>query len=90
MNRWRVELRRSAEDDLVKLDKSVQRRVIEKLAWLEENFDGTPSLRLSWEYDDLQKLRVGDWRVVYKIDWKRNTITVVYIDHRSKVYRKRK
>ncbi|MEK6809510.1 MAG: type II toxin-antitoxin system RelE/ParE family toxin [Nanoarchaeota archaeon] len=42
------------------------------------------------DYREFYKLRVGDWRVVYKIDWKEQTIIASYIDHRSKVYRKRK
>lgn len=90
MSEWRVELRKSAEDDLAKLDKPIQRRIIEKLTWLQENFEDVSSLRLNWEYDDLQKLRVGDWRVVYKVNWEKSVLVVYYINHRSKIYKRKR
>ena len=90
MGQWRWEFLKEAEDDLVKLDRPVRHRVIEKLDWLAENFDTIIPLSLGEDYREFYKFRVGDWRVVYKINWKESIITTVYIDHRSKVYRKRK
>jgi len=39
------------------------------------------SLAGYWRY------RVGDWRVVYRVDEDRHIVTVVLIAHRSKAYR---
>ena len=32
------------------------------------------------------RCRVGDWRVVYEVDEKRKTVTILLIVHRSKAY----
>ena len=85
--RWLVKLTKGAKEDLDCLDKTVRRRIIEKLDWLGENFDEITPLSLSGEFKDFYKLRVGDWRLFYQVDWEKNVIFVVYIDHRSSAYK---
>lgn len=88
MHNWSVEFTHEAEKDLSILDKSVRRRILEKLDWLGNNFSGVLPTVLTADFRDYFKLRVGDWRVFYQIDWYRNIITIQYIDHRSKAYKK--
>jgi mRNA interferase RelE/StbE len=90
MSQWRWEFGKETESDLSKLDRPIRRRVIERLDWLCENFDTIIPISLGEDYREFYKLRVGDWRVVYKIAWEEKMLTVSYIDHRSKAYRKRK
>jgi len=90
MSIWSVEFTEEADKDLSVLDKSVQRRIIEKLNWLGNNFSGVSPTILTADFRDYFKLRVGDWRIFYQVDWYRNIITVRYIDHRSKAYKKRR
>ena len=33
------------------------------------------------------RIRQGDWRVLYLIDWENEIVTITAMDHRSKVYR---
>ncbi len=90
MSNWSVEFTSEAEKDISLIDKSVRRRILEKLDWLENNFSGILPTVLTADFRNYFKLRVGDWRVFYQVDWYRNIITVRYIDHRSKAYRKSK
>lgn len=60
----------------------IQRAVEQKLAFFPQEF-GAPlrhTLKGYW------KLRVGDWRVIYKIQGK--TITILRIGHRREIYGK--
>jgi mRNA interferase RelE/StbE len=90
MKRWLLEFTLDAEHDLAKLDRKIRRRIIDKLDWLLENFDGIFPSVLSGEFREFYKLRVGDWRVIYKINWEKGIIIVCYIDRRDKIYKKRK
>lgn len=89
MSEWSVEFTSEADKDFSDLDNSVQKRIFEKLNWLEKNFSGILPTVLTADFRDYFKLRVGDWRVFYQVDWYRNIITIRYVDHRSKAYSKR-
>ncbi|MEK7190426.1 MAG: type II toxin-antitoxin system RelE/ParE family toxin [Patescibacteria group bacterium] len=90
MPKWSVEFTSEAEKDISLLDKSVQKRIVDKLDWLESNFSEVLPTVLTADFRDYFKLRVGDWRIFYQVDWYRNIITIRYIDHRSKAYKKSK
>ena len=90
MARWSLAFTSEAEQDLAQLDKEVRRRIIDKLDWLLENFDSILPSVLTSELREFFKLRVGDWRVMYSINWQSYEIKICYIDHRSKVYKKKK
>lgn len=89
MRHWSLDFSLEAERDLESLDHSVRRRIIDKLDWFLENFETLLPSVLIGEFREFYKLRVGDWRVMYKIDWQNHKITVSYIDHRGKAYKKR-
>jgi len=88
MERWSLEFSRDAEQDLAKLDSQTRRRIIDKLDWFLENFDGIFPLVLTGEFKNFYKLRAGDWRIIYKISWQNRIIIVCYIDKRDKIYKK--
>lgn len=90
MSKWSVHFTREAEKDLSTLDNSVRQRILEKLDWLENNFGEFLPTVLTADFRDYFKLRVGDWRVFYQVDWYKNVIIISYIDHRSKAYKKSK
>jgi mRNA interferase RelE/StbE len=77
-----------AEKQLAKLDKSVRLRIIASLDRLREAYP-VGDLRKMQGYDDLWRLRVGDYRVVMHIDLVTAiiTITVIRVGHRREVYR---
>ena len=88
--KWSIDFTTEAEKDLSVLDNSVRKRILEKLDWLENNFNEILPVVLTADFRDYFKLRVGDWRIFYQVDWYSNIITIKYIDHRSKAYKKRK
>lgn len=90
MQKWSVEFTKEAEKDISFLDKSVRHRVLEKLDWLEGNFGGIFPTVLTANLRDYFKLRVGDWRIFYQVDWQDYIITICYIDHRNKAYKKKR
>ena len=81
MTHWVVEFQPEAENDLARINSSARRRVIDKLDWLEKNFDDLIPLSLTGGYKGFYKLRVGDWRAIYQVNWKSRVIIVWYIDH---------
>lgn len=87
MNDWSVEIEKRAELDIAQLDKIVRRRIIDKLFWLAENFESVSPEPLHGVWNNFYKLRVGDWRVKYKIDYGKQILFVGYVDRRDSVYK---
>lgn len=83
---WFVYLETGAEEDLIKLDRIIRRRVLVKLEWLRINFDNIIPDTLSGKLSHLYKLRVSDWRVIYVPIEKARRLSVIAIDHRGKIY----
>jgi len=84
---WTLRLSVVAEKDLEGLDNKTRTRIITKLDWLSKNFDSIIPSVLHAEYREFYKLRVGEWRIVYKTDWAKKVIVVHYIDKRDKIYK---
>lgn len=89
MPKWKIEFTFEGEEDLAKLDKAIQKRVIEKILWLRDNFDQIVPLPLSGEWQGFFKLRVGNWRVIYEIEELKKQIIIHRIDKRDKIYKRR-
>jgi mRNA interferase RelE/StbE len=89
MPKWILDFTPEAERDFQKLDKNLKRRIDEKLDWLLKNFDNIIPLSLTGKWQGFFKLRVGDWRVIYKVEWEKNRIIVYVIDRRDKIYKRK-
>ncbi|KKU81025.1 MAG: hypothetical protein UY07_C0027G0006 [Parcubacteria group bacterium GW2011_GWA1_47_8] len=83
---WKIVLTKDAEKNLLELDRKIYVRVRRKLEWLESNFDQVVPLPLEREWRGFFKLRVGDYRIIYKIFWEERLLMVACIGHRSEVY----
>jgi mRNA interferase RelE/StbE len=85
---WKIEFSDEADRDLSKLDKPIQRRIFrylhERIANAEDVRDYGKSLQ--HELSGLWRYRVGDYRVLCRIEDQRLTVLVVEIGHRSVVY----
>lgn len=84
---WRIkatnEFRRRFKD-LTKKDKPLRERVIKSIEKLKENpYAGKP---LSYDLAGLRSLRVGKYRIIYKIDEENKIIYLISIGHRVKIY----
>lgn len=90
MSRPSLEFSKDAANDFAGLDRTVQRQISEKLDWFLENFNSLFPIPLTGEFREFFKLRAGDWRIFYKVDWKGQKVIVEYIKNRSKAYKKRR
>jgi mRNA interferase RelE/StbE len=86
---WTIEFRPNARNDLRKLDRSIQRRLIN---YLEQRVvsGGDPrrlGKPLRGEKDELWSYRVGDYRIISVIEDKKLVVVVVSVGHRREVYR---
>ena len=77
----------SAKSDLRKLDPTIRKRILKRLAWLEENVDYMRHQQLSGPLSHLFKSVIGDHRVLYDLDNSQQTIWVHVIRHRREIYR---
>lgn len=75
----------SAFKKLQKLDRDVQKRVIEKL----DEAAADPFVLAKKLFGvNLYSIRVGDYRIIASIEKQKMVILVVEVGHRSKIYRK--
>jgi mRNA interferase RelE/StbE len=83
---WRVELTRTAQRDLRRLDPPIRERVNSGLVALAQDPHGTTGLRRLTGRPET-RLRVGDWRVLLTLDPEERTIVVLRVLPRGRAYR---
>ena len=75
-----------AKKFLKKVDKILAKRLIEKI----DELRNTPIIHdtktIQGYEEKLFRVRVGDYRILYEVDYQNNKIGIVKIDKRSKVY----
>ena len=86
MSTYSIEFTNDARRALKRLDKPVQRRVIEAIQALADT--PRPSGVKALTSSSYLRIRVGDWRIVYEVHDGRLVIVVITIGHRGSVYRK--
>ncbi len=76
-----------AADDLGKINRVHQRIIKEKLLILAENPEALKNniIKLA-AGEDFYRLRVGNYRIIFKKEKKRLTILVLRIGHRKEIY----
>lgn len=83
---YSIEFRPSAARDLKKLEKATQRRIFAALSQLENNPFPSGAKKLINE-DNVYRIRVGDFRILYQVESGRLLILVLRVGHRREVYR---
>lgn len=84
---YKVEFRPEVEKDLQNLDKEVIRRIFQKIKWLSENFEYITPEALKGDWKGKFKLAVGNYRVIYSVNYNLNIITVHLVGHRKDIYK---
>ena len=84
---YRIEFAPKAERDFKALDKSIRSRLARRIDFLAENPFPQGIRKLAGE-DDLYRLRVGDYRIIYQVQGKRLVVLIVGIGHRGDIYRR--
>lgn len=85
---YRLVITGAARKDLDQLPKEVLERADPKILALAENPRPFGSEKLQG-FENLYRIRVGKYRVIYAIDKPSVTVTVAKVEHRKSVYRKR-
>ncbi len=88
MASYRVVFKPSVQRDLRALPKAVVARVMKRIDVLKDDPLPRQSVKLTGA-EQLYRIRVGDYRIVYGLDAEAGQITVHYIRHRREAYRRR-
>jgi mRNA interferase RelE/StbE len=83
---YSVTLLRDVQKALGRMDDALHARVVRALRQLEADPRHTGTVKLTGP-EDLYRIRVGDWRIVYVIRDRELVVMVVRIAHRREVYR---
>ena len=79
-----LQFKNSAYHDLKNIDHIYQDRILKEIDGLQSN-PLPPGVKKLTSTERLFRIRVGDYRVIYKIDG--GTIIIYYIRHRKDAYR---
>jgi mRNA interferase RelE/StbE len=81
---YEVSFSKRSDRQFRKLDRQVQREVFKEI----ENLKQNPEIgeKLKGVLSDFWKIRVKDYRVIYRIRGSPSTVEIAFIDHRSRVY----
>jgi mRNA interferase RelE/StbE len=84
--RYTLEFTASALREFRSLEGQAQRRITEKITALCDDPFPHGSTKLQGKPDHI-RIRVGDHRVIYRLDGRRVVVVIVRIAHRRDVYR---
>ena len=83
---YSVVFARSARKELQNLDPPVARRILKHIETLVGNPRPSGVAKLEGA-NDLWRVRVGEWRVVYRISDRERLVDVIAVRHRRDAYR---
>jgi mRNA interferase RelE/StbE len=86
MAKYQIEISKTAEKQLKKIDKLHQIRIVDAILQLSINPAPFGSKKLAG-FDDVFRIRIGNYRVIYSLEGKKLLIIVLKIGHRKDVYR---
>lgn len=76
---------KSAHKELLRLNKALAQRIVDRIKLLEHDPYGQNSQKL--EGGKGYRIRIGDYRVVYTVNKSDESILIIRIAHRRDVYR---
>lgn len=85
MAEYEITLASSAEKEIKTLPQSVQRRVEKVIDSLRINPRPRGTIKLKGK-EDVYRIRIGYYRIIYTIDDERCIVDISYVRHRSKAY----
>jgi mRNA interferase RelE/StbE len=85
---WQIRITRTAEKQIKALDKTVQMRVVKSLKEIMDAANPrVAGKELKGNKAKLWRYRVGDYRIICKIDDIEKKLSVLEVAHRIEVYR---
>ena len=86
MKGYEIEVSRTAEKQIGRLERADQRRIVRAIVALAREPRPRGSRKLQG-YDDVFRIRVGTYRVIYSVEDRRLIIVILKVGHRRGVYR---
>jgi len=86
---YTIRILKPASRELQKLDRSIAKRVADRIQWLSENVDSTKLFPLKGELKGLYKVREGSYRIIFEILKSEPMIIIHAIGHRRDIYKQR-
>lgn len=86
MANYEIEIARSAEKQLRRLPRTDRERVVSAIASLATDPFPKGVRKLSG-YDDVFRVRIGRYRILYSIEESALTVLILKIGHRGSIYR---
>lgn len=85
---WTIEFDRFARKELKKLDGSIRRQILEYLENRVAPAENPTQLgkALTSEFAGLWRYRVGDFRILCRLEHEAAIVFVLYVGHRSAIY----
>ena len=83
---YEIFIEKKAEKDLRKLPKNYQNKIIQKILNLKDNPKSTESRKIT-SSENYYRIKVGDYRIIYEINYKEKRINIFRIRHRKEAYR---
>ena len=88
MKPYQVLLTPEAQSDLRGLVSATQMRLLDKLEWIGENAELIQHQTLQGdEWKGCYKYRVGDYRIIYRMEHPPTKLIVLKVGHRREVYK---
>jgi mRNA interferase RelE/StbE len=86
---WRLAILPGALRELAALPANIRTRLDRRIQDLAHNPRPPGIKTLQGKSRGLLRLRVGDYRVIYRVDDQAREVTIIQVDHRRDVYRGR-
>ena len=88
MTPYTIEFVRSARKEFERLPPKARNRVVEALQLLSQNpYSELLKVKKLKDANDVYRIRIGDYRVLYELSNDRLVVLVVKIGHRREIYR---
>ncbi len=81
-----IGFKRVTVDQLRHLDRPVIERILTKLLWLARNVETIPHDALTGQWAGFYRIRIGDYRVIYRLEHDEHLIIVDALGHRREIY----
>lgn len=86
---YKIEFSKQAQKQFKALPKLFQERLAPQINALASNPRPRGSIQLSGVEEDVYRIRVGDYRIVYEINDRILRVWIIQVGHRREVYRKK-
>ncbi len=87
MASYKIIWKNSAVRELKTLDKQLIPKILLKAESLENNPFPQNCKKLHG-VESVYRIRIGDYRVIYQVDTRKNIVTIYHVRHRKEAYRK--